>query len=111
MPRLCWVTDLFLVLVQQLYGFRNKAAHEGRCLVEDKTSGTIRALKPGELQSFIFAVEVMFDWARQQRHALGVGNLATPRRSDQIMSIIGGIDEGGGFVLDAGEASTEIAGS
>jgi hypothetical protein len=97
-------------LVQQLYGFRNKAAHEGRCLVEDKTSGTIRTLKAGELQSFIFAGEVLFDWARRQRIALGFGNVATPRRIDQIMSIIGGIDEGGGFVLDAGEASAEVAG-
>jgi hypothetical protein len=94
-------------LLQQLYDFRNKAAHEGRCLVEDKASRTTRPLNAGELQSFIFAVEALFNWARQQRQTLGVATVASPRKDDQIMSIIGGID-GGGIILDTSEACASI---
>lgn len=94
-------------LVQQLYGFRNKAAHEGRCLIEDRVTGKTRALNTGELQSFIFAVEALFHWARRQRQNAGLSNVATPRRDGQIMSIIGGIGEGG-FVMDTSEASADF---
>ena len=96
-------------LLQQLYDFRNKAAHEGWCLVEDKASRTTRPLKKGELQSFIFAVEALFNWARQQRQTLGLATVASPRRDDQIMSVIGGIDEGGGIILSTSEACASIA--
>jgi hypothetical protein len=98
-------------LLLQLYGFRNKAAHEGRCLVEDKASHTTRPLNVGELQSFIFAVETMFNWARQQRRAFGLATVATPRRDDQIVSIIGigGIGEGG-IRMDTSEACATIQG-
>lgn len=94
-------------LLIQLYNFRNKAAHEGRCLIEDKATGTTRPLKKGELQSFIFSVEMMFQWARGQRQKLGFETVATARRDDQILSIIGGID-GGGFSMDTSESCTQI---
>ncbi|MGA2605925.1 MAG: hypothetical protein ABSD89_06160 [Halobacteriota archaeon] len=94
-------------LLQKLYGFRNKAAHEGRCLVKDKTSQTTRPLNTGELQSFVFAVEAMFNWARQQRRTLGLATVATPRRDDQIVSIIGAIGEGG-INMDTSEACATI---
>jgi hypothetical protein len=94
-------------LLQTLYGFRNKAAHEGRCLVEDKTSHTTRPLNTGELQLFVFAVEALFNWARQQRRTLGLATVATFRRDDQIVSIIGGIGEGG-INMDTSEACAII---
>jgi hypothetical protein len=95
-------------LLQQLYDFRSKAAHEGRCVVEDKTLRTTRPLKTGELQSFIFAAEALFTWGRQQRQRVGLATVATPRRDDQIMSIIGGIGEGGVF-LGTSEACASIS--
>jgi len=94
-------------LLQKLYGFRNKAAHEGRCLIEDKTLHTTRPLNTGELQSFVFAVEAMFNWARQQRRTLGYATVATPRRDDQIVSIIGAIGDGG-INMDTSEACAII---
>lgn len=94
-------------LVQQLYNFRSKAAHEGRCLVEGRTAGTTRPLKNGELQSFIFSVETMFRWARDQRQRLGLATVATARRDGQIVSIVGGI-EGCGFAMDTSESCTSL---
>jgi len=90
-------------LCLQLYRFRNKAAHEGRCLIEDKSTGTSRELKKGELQSFIFSVESLFHWGRTQRQKFGLTTPATARMDGQIVSVIGGI-EGGGFVLDTSES-------
>jgi hypothetical protein len=102
------MTPNWAELLQQLYDFRGKAAHEGRCLVDDKASHTRRPLKAGELQSFIFSVEALFNWGRKQRETHGIANVATPRKDDQIVSIIGGIDEGGGTMLETSESVASI---
>jgi len=91
-------------LLIQLYKFRNKAAHEGRCSIWDVGLSALRPLNSGELQSFIFATEALYRWAREQRAKLGLATAATPRREGQIVSIIGGIGEGG-LVLATSEAS------
>lgn len=90
-------------LLLTLYKFRNKAVHEGRPIL--KTSkGTSRELKSGELQLFIFSVETFFEWIRKQRESK-LGTPDIPVSVDgQVISIIGGISEGGGFVLDTGES-------
>lgn len=96
-------------LLLTLYNFRNKAAHEGRALVKDKSSGALRELKSGELQSFIFAAETLFQWAWTQRQAK-LGSTEMPVSPDgQIIAIVGGIKEGGGFVLDTGESRSVSA--
>ncbi len=98
--------DLLLVL----YGFRNKAAHEGRALIKDKASGSFRELQAGELQSFIFAAEALFRWIWDHRVTkFGKGDTPIPV-DGQIIATVGGIKEGGGFVLDTGEShSTSTA--
>src|SRR6266513_3706547 len=49
-----WVDHLLL-----LYKFRNKAAHEGRAAINERTIGGQRDLKAGELGTFIFSVEAL----------------------------------------------------
>jgi hypothetical protein len=90
-------------LLLTLYKFRNKAAHEGRPIL--KTSkGSLRQLKSGELQSFIFSVEAFFQWIREQRESkLGVPDIPVSVEG-QVIATIGGINESSGFVVDTGES-------
>jgi hypothetical protein len=90
-------------LVLRLYKFRNKAAHEGRPVLKI-SKGSSRPLNSGELQSFMFAVETLFQWIREQRQSkLGVPDIPMSVEK-QVVAIVGGIKEGGGFILDTGES-------
>lgn len=98
-----WVEKLLL-----LYRFRNKAAHEGRAVVSDGT-GSIRPLAPGELQSFIFSMEVFYRWSKEQRMKLG---LIVPGmsidRSQQIIAILGDPQARSGLVMGTSESSNIV---
>jgi hypothetical protein len=94
-----WVDQLLI-----LYKFRNKAAHEGRAQIKDRATGVFRDLQAGELGSFIFAVEALFEWIGKQREGKsGLSNLPL-RPNDQIISIIGDVTGEGGFELQTAES-------
>jgi hypothetical protein len=87
-----------------LYKFRNKAAHEGRAQVKDRSTGAFRDLQAGELGTFILSVEALFHWIREQRQVrIGPAKLPLPPH-DQIVAIVGDVSGEGGFGLDTGES-------
>jgi len=90
-----------------LYKLRNKAAHEGRAMIPDNT-GVLRPLTTGELQSFIFSIEVFYRWSSDQRSSAGLPNPSGALdRSNQVSAIVGDPLTGGGFVADTSEASSD----
>lgn len=90
--------------IVSLYKFRNKAAHEGRCVISDDIAG-VRPLAEGELQSFIFSVETLYQWSREQRLKFGLHTpVLSASRPPQIVAILGEALNGGGFVLDTSES-------
>lgn len=94
-----WVDKLLT-----LYKFRNKAAHEGRAQVKELSTGALRDLQAGELGAFIFSVEALFQWIREQRE-LKFGPVNLPLSPlGQIIAIVGDVKGDGGFGLSTGES-------
>jgi hypothetical protein len=90
-----------------LYRFRNKAAHEGRAQIKDLATGAFRDLQAGELGSFVFAVEALFEWiGNQQKVKFAPTNLPL-RPNDQIIAIVGDVTGEGGFELQTGESHAQ----
>src|SRR5438309_11523981 len=96
--------------IVSLYKFRSKAAHEGRAVITDSSTGP-RPLAAGELQSFIFSTEALYRWSNAQRLKFRLpAPAASVDRSNQIIAILGDPLDRRGFVIGTSESSSSIEG-